>query len=511
MCGIAAIIDADIQNIHNSREHLDRRDGELLAMLGHIQHRGDTECFAERSTQPGMALGTNRLAIVDRDHAQQPQADAQGQIWVAYNGELYGFQDARRELEDLGYKFRTDSDTEVLIHAYMEWGEKLLDRLNGMFAFVLYDQRDGSFLAARDHIGIKPLYYVRQDGAHYFTSEQKCLLGYTAPIQTVNPGTFIKNGTPQRYFTLSTAPRDIDAEQAVSTYRRLFDDAVRRQVDTDLPVAVTFSGGIDSAAVLHTARHFHPSVTAFTIGFEGSADVEVAERYCRENDIPHVIERLDPQELIETIPGVVHGAEFFEAIDAMDTCVGQFAFRLVKQHGFKLALCGEGSDEVNAGYDLFKEHENPTDLMRYRVHNLHRTDLQRVDRSSMMHSVETRVPFMDRYLLEFAYSVPMSLKLRAGQDKWLLREAFRDRLPSYLVDRPKIRMPDGSGLKNTLVDYARAQHGFDPDLGADIGIDTPEGAFFLHQYLQAGFPMPRERYKKAGYDYSANGYFEFIS
>ncbi|MDJ1134670.1 asparagine synthase C-terminal domain-containing protein [Streptomyces iconiensis] len=208
---------------------------------------------------------------------------------------------------------------------------------------------------------------------------------------------------------------------------------------------------------------------------------------------------------------IVYGAEFFEAIDVMDTCVGYFAFRLAKRHGFKLALCGEGSDEVMAGYDLFRTHKDPSDLMRYRVRNLHRTDLQRVDRSSMMHSIETRVPFMDRHLLEFTYAVPMSLKLRNGQEKWLLRQAFRDQLPGYLINRPKVRMPDGSGLKTTLVNYARQQDDIAPDLGKELDIDTPEGAFFLQKYLEAGFRVPSERFKRRGYDYSDNGYFEFVS
>ncbi|MFI9262062.1 asparagine synthetase B family protein [Streptomyces sioyaensis] len=514
MCGIAAIIAPRASE--ESPEQIAGREAELVAMLEPIRHRGDQECFAERWAESGLALGTNRLAIVDREHARQPQTDLHHQVWVAYNGELYGFQGVREELEDLGHKFRTDSDTEILVHAYLEWGPRLLDRLNGMFAFVLFDTRDGSFLAARDHIGIKPLYYVQQDGTYYFASEQKCLLTYAGDIRTVRPGTYLESGDERRYFSLDAHERaapgqPIDEREAVATYRRLFDDAVRRQVDTDLPVAVTFSGGIDSAAVLCAARQFHPDVTALTIGFEGSADIEVAERYCAENGIPHIVSYLDRRELVDVIPEIVRGAEFFEAIDAMDTCVGYFAFRLARQHGFKLALCGEGSDEVMAGYDLFKTHEKPAELMRYRVHNLHRTDLQRVDRSSMMNSVETRVPFMDRYLLEFAYSAPMSLKLREGTDKWLLREAFRGRLPEYLVDRPKIRMPDGSGLKNTLVEYAREQTGFDPEIGHQLGIDTLEGAFFLHQYLEAGFPMPHERFKRPGYDYSANGYFEFIS
>ncbi|OEU88203.1 hypothetical protein DB35_17610 [Streptomyces abyssalis] len=509
MCGIAAIIAPP--GIRSGPRETRAREQELLGMLESIRHRGDPECFAERRAGPRAALGTNRLAIVDRAKARQPQTDARQQVWLAYNGELYGFRDLRNELMACGHRFHTESDTEVVLNTYLEWGAEGLKRLNGMFALVLHDERDGSVLAARDHVGIKPLYYAEWNGTYYFASEQKALLKQPGLIRTVEPGTYIKNGVPHRYFRLDPRPLRQSDDEAVATYRQLFDDAVRHQVETDLPVAVTFSGGIDSAAVLHSARRHHPDVTAVTIGFEGSADVEVAERYCAEEGIPHIVSRLTTGELFDVIPRIAAGAEFFEAIDAMDTCVGYFAFRLVREHGFKLALCGEGSDEVMAGYDLFKEHPDPGDLMRYRVHNLHRTDLQRVDRSSMMHSVETRVPFMDRHLLEYAYRVPMSQKLRGGTDKWLLREAFRDRLPSYLVDRPKIRMPDGSGLKTTLVDHALQRDDYDRALGQPIGIDTPEGAFFLHQYLLAGYPMPRERHKRAGYDYSPNGYFEFIS
>ncbi|MEV4221985.1 asparagine synthase (glutamine-hydrolyzing) [Nonomuraea sp. NPDC049725] len=509
MCGIAAIIDPRV--VAEDAHRLAARDRELIAMLAKIWHRGDPECFAERRSEVGAALGANRLAIVDREHAQQPQSDQHGRIWVAYNGELYGFQDVRRELERLGHRFRTTSDTEVIAQAYAEWGPDMLGRFNGMFAFVVFDSERRTFLAARDHVGMKPLYYVVSDGVYRFASEQKCLLGVPGEIRTLPPGSYLTERGVTRYHQLDDTPCDLPERDMVARYRELFDDAVRRQVDTDLPVAVTFSGGIDSAAVLASARLHHPAVTALTIGFEGAADIEVARRYCQEHDIPHVVAHLNRDALVDIIPDIVYGAEFFEAIDVMDTCVGYFAFELAKRHGFKLALCGEGSDEVMAGYDLFRHHHDPVDLMRYRVANLHRTDLQRVDRSSMMNSVETRVPFMDRHLLEFAYSVPMEMKLRGGVDKWLLREAFKDRLPAYITNRPKIRMPDGSGMKNTLVEYARAQDVEDDTLAKSIGIDSREGAYFLERYLEAGFPMPAERFKRAGYDYSPNGYFEFVS
>jgi asparagine synthase (glutamine-hydrolysing) len=511
MCGIATIIDLDASTQSSeSRSRVHQREHELLAILERIRHRGDRECFGERWVDVGVAMGTNRLAIVDREHARQPQSDQDGQVYVAYNGELYGFLELRRELERLGHVFRNASDTEVIVHAYLEWGPAMLDRLNGMFAFVLYDKRRNVFLAARDHVGIKPLYYQKNGEIFRFASEQKCLLQYPNEIHTLPPGTYMRNGDLARYISFDEEPRPISDGRAVHRYRVLFDEAVRGQVDTDLPIAVTFSGGIDSAAVLATARRYHPSVTAITIGFEGAADVEVATRYCQENGIPQVVSYLDRSELIDIIPEIVYGAEFFEAIDVMDTCVGYFAFKVAKEHDFKLALCGEGSDEVMAGYDLFKTHPDPVDLVQYRVHNLHRTDLQRVDRSSMMNSVETRVPFMDRHLLEFSYNLPIHLKLRNGVEKWLLREAVRDRLPGYIVNRPKVRMPDGTGMKNTLAEYA-SQGADINEVADDLGIDTPQGVFFLKIYLEAGFPMPKERFKRVGYDYSPDGYFQFVS
>ena len=510
MCGIAAIIDptASTESSNATRA----REGMLLDMLARIRHRGDPERFGERWSGPGVAMGTNRLAIVDRPHARQPLTDSDEQIHVVFNGELYRYQELRRELAACGRTFRTDSDTEVLVHAYLEWGKEFIDRLDGMYAFVLHDLRRGSFLAGRDHIGIKPLYYAVRDGAYHFASEQKCLLGVGAEIETVEPGSYLWNGTVVQYFDLDQdRPVPESAVEAVARYRELFVEAVRKQVQTDLPIAVMFSAGIDSAAVLHVARRYHPAVTAITVGVDGAADIRTARRYCAEFGVNHIVAELDHAALIDSLPQVIYGSEFFETIDALDACFGNYAYQQARAHGFKVALCGEGSDEVLAGYDLFRSHEDPLALMRYRVSNLHRTDLQRVDRSSMMNTVETRVPFMDRPLLEFSYALPMSMKLRDGTEKWVLREAFRGDLPDYITDRPKMRMPDGSGLKDTLLEYARQVVDLDEAILRELNIETQEGAFFLRSYLDAGYPMPRERFKRAGYDYSVNGYFEFVS
>ncbi|RFS43724.1 asparagine synthetase B [Micromonospora craniellae] len=509
VCGIAVVVDREL--VPQNDDRATARDNELTRMLEMIRHRGDADHFGERGSGAGFSMGTNRLAIVDRTHAAQPLSDEAGQVWLVFSGELYGFRDIRQELEQLGHTFRTDSDTEVVLRSYLEWGIPFLRKLNGMFAFVICDSRDGSFLAVRDHVGIKPLYYQLQDGVYRFASEQKCLLNHPALIRPVPPGTYVQNGEEVRYFELDEPQVSTTSSAASRRYRELFEAAVRKQVDTDLPLAVPFSGGIDSAAVLQAARRYHHDVTAFTVGFEGAADVEVARRYCEDFGVKQHIVYLKPSDLIDIIPRIVHGAELFEVVDIIDACTQFLVYQAVRRRGIKVAICGDGADEVLAGYDLFKTHADPVGLMKYRVGNLHRTDLQRVDRSSMLNSVEARVPFLDRHLLEFAYSLPMDLKIRDGVEKWVLREAMRDRLPAYIVDRPKIRMPDGSGIKNVVIDHARQHVDVDDRVARGLGITSTEGAYFLDIFLKAGFPPPTERFKRPVDDYAPNGYFEFIS
>ena len=512
MCGIAAILDRSSRTFSESEGY----GKVLVSMLEKIAYRGDKERFGETFVSDRFALGTNRLAIVGRDDGQQPLVENGGGLLAIFNGEIYNFRQLRAELERAGFVFRTSTDTEVLIYGYRAWKERLPEKIDGMFAFVVYDSETGEFLAARDHIGIKPLYYTVVSDVYYFASEQKCLVPFSDDITTVSPGCLIKNGQVRRYHDFDETPLEMSQEEIVERVRMLFKEAVKKRVDTDLPIGVTFSGGLDSTAVLHFAHQYHPNVTAFTIGFKGAVDVEVASRYCKDYGIPHKIYELDQDELTNILPRIVYEAEFFEGVDVMDTCLGYFPYQEIRKHGIKVALCGEGSDEVLAGYDLFRSHKDRDELMRYRVKNLHRTDVQRVDRSSMMNSVEARVPFLDKAFLEFAYQIPMALKLVDGVEKWIFREAFRGDLPDYIIERTKVRMPDGSGLKNTLYDYAAQQaakqSGPLPErMPNGLELRTPQDRFFLEQYLNAGFPLPKERFRLPGYDFSDHGYFDFVS
>lgn len=513
MCGISAILEqAACDSAGDS--HV-QREADLLVMLGKIRDRGDPERFGEILIGDYFAIGTNRLAIVDRDNARQPCSDAARRVHVVFNGEIYNHGELREELLALGHVFRTTSDTEVITSAYIAWGPDFIKKLDGIFAFVVVDERKREFLAARDHIGIKPLYYAQKDGRWFFASEQKSILPYCRNVVAMPPGSYLDNGVSiVNYFNvdeLTLVNPATQENEAVTRLQRLLRDAVYKQVKTDLPIAVMFSGGIDSSIILHLARQYHPNVTAITVGLRGAADVAVAQRYCSEHRINHIVRHIEEADLIEAIPKAVYGGEFFECIDIIDTCIAYFGYREAWSNGFKVALCGEGSDEIFAGYDLFRQHPSPFDLMRYRVRNLHRTDLQRVDRASMMNSVEARVPFLDRDLLTFAYTLPMDLKLRGETEKWILREAFRDVLPDYIVNRPKVRMPDGSGVKNTLMDYAGQRCDGGLNINDNIEVDSPQAAYFLWRYLDAGFPPPKERHRRLGFDYYESGYFRFVS
>jgi asparagine synthase (glutamine-hydrolysing) len=502
MCGIAAIF--------SSRRY--DWEPQLRDMLRQIEHRGDVEHAGEVRAFARGAMGANRLAIVDRASGRQPIGSADGRFWVAFNGEIYNHMALRVELEGEGWRFATACDTEVVVSGYAHWGEAVVGRLDGAFAFVIFDTETQSWFAARDPMGIKPLYWSRQGDTVLFASEQKCLISDSQAIHMLPPGHYLAGDRLRRYFDLDGMPPGGAGEEPVAHFRHLLDRAVRKRVDTDLPVVVLFSGGIDSAAVLHLARRYHADVTALTIGFPGAADLEVAMRFCEEFGVPQVICSLCEEEVIDILPQIVRGAEFFEGIDAMDACVAYFGYKRAHECGFKVALCGEGSDEVLAGYDLFMEHPDPEKLMRYRVANLNRTDIQRVDRAAMLNRVEARVPFLDTELLRYSYHLPMGMKLKDGTTKWILREAFRNELPDYVLHRPKVRMPDGTGLHRRLHDYAgrQAVH-LDPALSSRLGIENTQQAFFLHLYLEAGFPAPRERFRRPGWDYNTDGYFRFVT
>lgn len=448
MCGIAAIIGKSKQN-----------SKRLKKMLAPIAHRGEQRYFNENADFGTCVLGMNRLAIVDRERAKQPISSSDGRYHIVFNGEIYNFRDLQKELIEIGYSFFTDSDTEVLVNGYAAWREKLLDKVNGMFAFFIYDSEEYSFFAARDPFGVKPLYWAQdKDQNYYFASEIKSLV-VLETVETINifpPGHFMQSGEMQKYFSFEEkVDEDISEETAVKRITELFDHSVKIRVQTDLPVAVYLSGGIDSTAVLATARKFHPDVTAIIVGNEQSTDRKTAVRYCEENQIKYVV-GIPPteEELAKTVPEIVRMTESFEPNMIRQSAVSYFIAKTAAQHGFKVILCGEGSDEVFAGYPEFAN-LTESDEMQQKIlsflSDLHRTQLQRVDRTSMAFTTEVREPFLDKDLVRFALTIPPSLKVkqRNGKivSKYILRKSMQDRLPEYIYNREKVVLSEGAGFK----------------------------------------------------------------
>lgn len=447
MCGIAAIIGDNEQNSKNLQEI-------LLA----IAHRGEKEYFNEHAQTGHCVLGMNRLAIVDREHAKQPVSSSDEIFSIVFNGEIYNYKELQAELKALGYTFRTDSDTEVLVNGFAEWGVKLVDKLDGMFAFIIYDRKRDDFFVARDPLGIKPLYWAKDTkNTFYFASEIKGLSGVDTinEIQLLPPGHYMQKEKLQQYFFLPTTIDKNITEEAVKNIRELIDHSVRIRVQTDLPIAVYLSGGIDSTAILATARKFHNNVTAIILGNEQSTDRNFAVQYCEENTIPYIVHTpASEEELVKHISEIVHITESFEPNMIRQAAVSYYIAKTAAEGGFKVILCGEGADELFAGYPEFTacstEEEIEQTVLRF-LQDLHRTQLQRVDRTSMAFTTEVRVPFLDKHLVEYALQLAGGLKIRKMNNKtitkYILRKAMSDRLPSSIYNRDKVVLSEGAGFK----------------------------------------------------------------
>lgn len=445
MCGIGAIING---NVH-----------EIGKLMEPVKARGEADSFNEHAIiDSKVALSCNRLKIVDRANARQPKANEDKNIFVVFNGEIYNYKQLKAELESKGHIFTSDSDTEVLVHGYEEWRNELPKKLDGMFAFVIYDTKHKTFFAARDPFGIKPLHFAKQDNTVYFASELKQIVPFAESIQTIRPGHVMTEKGMSPYFLLPEKKCMDEVNIALGKIQQLFDEAVKKRVQTDLPIAVFLSGGIDSTAVLATARRFHQNVAAIIVGNEWESeesDASVALRYCKENNIPFVFRNPPSEtELFAMVPEIVRITESFEPNMIKQSGFSLFLSKIAQEYGFKIVLCGEGSDEIFCGYPEFlKGTVDIQQLSRQFLSDLHRTQLQRVDRTSMTHTIEVRVPFLDVKLVEYVLNLPTSYKIRESTTKWILRQAMQDRLPPEICTRKKMVLSEGMGHKGNSALY----------------------------------------------------------
>jgi len=443
MCGIALIIGPN-------------PDARLFeSMLGKIAPRGEVR---ETACAGRHLLGTQRLKIVDRERAVQPWSSPDGRWAVCYNGEVYNFRALRSELAALGHVPQSDGDTEVILNAFLAWGDQAVHRLRGEFAFAIVDTVTDHVYCARDPLGVKPLYWCRHDGHLYAASELKALVPVGGPIHEVPPGSHgwgspVQDPVVTRYIDLLSIGDGegpvMDTREAARLVRDALEDAIRVRLDTDLTVGVVLSGGLDSTLTLLHVREMHPDCVAFTIGAPDSDDVSYARRVARDLRIEHEIIEMSPGDIrLIDVREAIRMSELTEYGDVINAVISRPLFARVQSCGVKVVLCGDGSDELFGGYEMYRQ---PDPDLRQRIfghklHNLGRTELQRVDRTSMGQAVEARVPFLDLALVRLAMQLPIEMKLRDGHDKWILRHAFADVLPSYVRQRPKNPLSHSSGL-----------------------------------------------------------------
>ncbi len=423
-------------------------------MIESLAPRGEAE---EILRTDDLLAGVQRLRIVDRDRAVQPWVSADGRWVLCYNGEVFNYRELQAELTGLGHRLCSDSDTEVVLEAFLEWGEDAVSHLRGEFAFAIVDRSTGRVYLARDPLGVKPLYWSRRGGLHV-ASEVKALVPVGARIAEVPPG---QHGWADPGTGPSLAPYcDLlrlgadqppleDPGEAVKLVRAALEDSIRVRVDTDLTVGVILSGGVDSSLVLLHVREMHPDCVAFTIGAPGSEDLSYARRLTAELGVPHEVIELHPREIrLRDIREAIRIGELTEYGDIINAVVSVPLFRRIHDLGVKVVLSGDGSDELFGGYPMYYRAgpQQARRLFLHKISNLCRTELQRLDRTSMGHGVELRVPFLDRCLVELAMRMPLDFKMRGGQEKWIIREAFADLLPDYVRQRPKDMMSYSSGL-----------------------------------------------------------------
>lgn len=437
MCGIAVIFGKGAAAQWQFLQQM------LLVMAG----RGEgTETFSHSQ----VVAGTRRLKIVDRNHALQPLFNQTRDKFIVFNGEIFNFLEIRAKLE-AKYQFQTHSDTETILHAFTEYGEDCLHLFEGQFAFVIVDLEQQSIFYARDRLGITPLYYVETAELLYIASEIKALTPLNQKIQALLPGHFrVNSQLSQSYFHPSFTTYSDSLEEFIPQLRSTVAQAVQKRVATDLPIGIIYSGGLDSSIVLSQALKFHGDVTAFTIGSDKSEDFAISQRFCQEKGIKQVTISLDKNSFnLLDIKSAIRISELTEYGDIINAVISKELYKKIHESGIKIILGGDGSDELFGGYDMYALNTSEAELQRlfiYKLMNLHRTELQRVDRCSMAFNVETRVPFLDHALVQLALSIPRDWKVKDGVEKWCLRQAFKAELPAYIINRKKNPLSHSSGL-----------------------------------------------------------------
>lgn len=437
-----------------------------LSLSARQRHRGPD--WSGVYAEPRCLLVHERLAIVDPAGGAQPLRSGDGRLALAVNGEIYNHRDLERA-STVAYDFQTGSDCEVINALYLEHGPAGVAKLNGIYAFALWDATEGRLLIARDPLGVCPLYWGHDaDGRLWVASEMKALARHCADVSSFPPGHVYDSATGELTFFHERAWRNYDSVQGKTVpgqvLREGFEQAVHRQMMTDVPYGVLLSGGLDSSLVAACAARFArqrveeddaaeawwPRLHSFAIGLEGSPDLAAAEVAAKALGTVHHGFTYRFEEGLDALPDVIRHVETYDVTTIRASTPMYLLARRIKAMGVKMVLSGEGSDEIFGGYLYFHKAPNAREFHDECVRKLgalHQFDCARANKAMMAWGVEARVPFLDLEFLDLAMGMDASAKMAGGGriEKAVLREAFEGALPREILWRQKEQFSDGVG------------------------------------------------------------------
>lgn len=439
---------------------------QILKMSKKIRHRGPD--WSGVYCGKNAIMSHERLSIVDPQSGGQPLKSADGEIILTVNGEIYNHQDIRNEFSGI-YDFQTGSDCEVILALYQKYGTKFLEKLNGIFAFALYDSQKDYFLIARDPIGVIPLYIGYDSfGNLYFASELKALEGVCNTIEPFLPGHYIDSIStePIQWYHRDWENYDKvkDNKTDIQQLKTALEAAVKRQLMSDVPYGVLLSGGLDSSIISAIASKYAskriesgdkqeawwPRLHSFAVGLKGAPDLAAAKKVAEHIGTVHHEINYTVQEGIDALRDVIYYIETYDVTTVRASTPMYLLARVIKSMGIKMVLSGEGADEIFGGYLYF--HKAPDakafheETVR-KIKKLHLYDCLRANKSLSAWGVEGRVPFLDKEFLDIAMRInPKDKMAKDGRiEKWVLRKAFEDILPESIVWRQKEQFSDGVG------------------------------------------------------------------
>lgn len=465
MCGIAAIF-----KIKEQTQELRKK---ALGMAKKIRHRGPD--WSGIYCGGSAILVHERLSIVDPQSGGQPLYSPDKKQILAVNGEIYNHREIRERFKGR-YEFQTGSDCEVILALYREKGTDFLEDLSGIFAFALYDEEKDDFLIARDPIGVIPLYIGRdKEGKIYCASELKALEGFCDSYEPFLPGhCYIgSEGVMKRWYTRDwmkydeSLPETVSSEtyqQEVTAVHDALEDAVRRQLMSDVPYGVLLSGGLDSSVISAIAKQFAakrietdgqkeawwPQLHSFAVGLEGSPDLAKAREVADFIGTVHHEIHYTIQEGLDAIRDVIYYIETYDVTTVRASTPMYLLARVIKSMGIKMVLSGEGADEVFGGYLYFHKAPDARAFHEETVRKLSKLylyDCLRANKSLSAWGVEGRVPFLDKEFLDVAMRIHPASKMCPGKtiEKKVVREAFAHLLPESVAWRQKEQFSDGVG------------------------------------------------------------------